>query len=309
MSDPSASTRNLVIGMLFIAAPFAGAYLLTRSNPDAQVLLIIAVFCAALGVTFAFASGVQQVAGLALRLSGRSSRDIAVVGLAALTLLTPWTIDVSVGHLPRIFGWANPLAWLVALGLVLSVMQTARPYHGQALLAAGLGLVAWVGWASWLVTTPAFRNLHFSFMPIDVISTGWYAGVIGFVLAVDGFATGAAKEPTAARANDVWTLALVPGMGLLRLGFAGRGRIWLLVGALALAFTGVSAVNDSEFAYWAHYNTVPPDRGRLDVVISVLALALIYLGSWLDTWRSLRRRRAMGAWLARVTARPRSGTG
>ena len=184
MSDPSASTRNLVIGMLFIAAPFAGAYLLTRSNPDAQVLLIIAVFCAALGVTFAFASGVQQVAGLALRLSGRSSRDIAVVGLAALTLLTPWTIDVSVGHLPRIFGWANPLAWLVALGLVLSVMQTARPYHGQALLAAGLGLVAWVGWASWLVTTPAFRNLHFSFMPIDVISTGWYAGVIGFVWAL-----------------------------------------------------------------------------------------------------------------------------
>jgi hypothetical protein len=295
--------------MLLIAAPFAVAYFLTRSNPNSQVLLIIAVFCAALAVTFAFASGLQQVAGLALRVSGRSSRDIMVVGFAALTLLTPWTIEVSVGHLPRIFGWANPLAWLVALGLVLSVMQTARPYHGQALVAAGLALIAWVGWTSWLISTPAFRNLHFSFMPVDLISTGWYAGVIGFVLAVDGFATGAAKEPTPARAQDVWRLALVPGMGLLRLGFAGRGRSWLAAAAIALAFTGASAVNDSEFAYWAHYNTVPPDRGRLDVVISVVALALVYLGSWLDTWRSLRRRRAMGAWLARVTARPRSGTG
>lgn len=308
MSDPTASVRNLVIGMLLIAAPFAVAYFLTRSSPNSEVLLIIAVFCAALALTFALASGVQEVAGLALRLSGRSSRDIAVVGMAALTLLTPWSIEITVAHLPRIFGWTNPLAWLVALGLVLSVMQTARPYHGQALLAAGLALIAWVGWAGWLITTPAFRSLPFSFMPVDLISTGWYAAVIGFVLAVDGFASAATKEPTPARDRDVWPLALVPGMGLLRLGFAGRGRIWLLAGALALAFTGVSAVNDSEFAYWAHYNTVPPDRGRLDVVISVVALALVYLGSWLDTWRSLRRRRAMGAWLARVTARSRSGT-
>ena len=306
MRDDSASVRNLVIGMLLVAAPFAGAYLLTRSNPNAQVLLIIAIFCVGLALIFAMASGVQQVGAIALRLSGRSSRDILVVGLAALSILTPWSIEIAVGNLPRLFGWTNPLAWVVAVALLLSVMESARPYHGQALATAGLALAAWVGWASWLVTTQAFTSLHFSFTPIDLFSTGWYAGLIGFVVAVDGFASRRARDPKPARAKDVWPLSLVPGMGLVRLGYAGRGRAWLLAALLAVAFIGISAVNDSEFAYWAHYKTVPPDRARLDVAISAAVLALVYLGSWLDTWRSLRRRVIVGDWLGRVTARSRS---
>jgi len=306
MRDDSGSVRNLVIGMLLIAAPFAGAYLLTRGNPNSEVLLIIAIFCAGLALIFAMASGVQQVGALALRLSGRSSRDLMIVGLAALSLLTPWSIAIAVGNLPRVFGWTNPLAWVVALGLLLSVMESARPYHGQALAAAGLALTAWVGWASWLVTTHDFTSLHFSFMPVDLLSTGWYAGLIGFIVAVDGFASSRAHDPKQGRARDVWPLALVPGMGLVRLGFAARGRAWLIGSLLAIAFIGISAVNDSEFAYWAHYNTTPPDRGRLDVVIGAAALGIIFLGSWLDTWRSLRRRVSMGDWLGRVTARSRS---
>jgi hypothetical protein len=306
MGNNSASIRNLVIGLLLIAVPFAGAYLLTRSNENSQVLLIIALFCAGLALVFAMASGLQQFAGLALRMSGRSSRDIMIVGLAALSLLTPWTIEVAVAHLPRVFGWTNPLAWVLALGLVLSVMESARPYHGQALVAAGLALVAWVAWASWLVSTPAFTSQHFSFMPNDLLSTGWYAGLIGFIVAVDGFASARAREPARAGAKHVWPLALVPGMGLVRLGFAARGRAWLLAAVLALAFIGIAAVNDSEFAYWAHYNTVPPDRGRLDVVIGAGTLALVFIGSWVDTGRALRRRVVMGDWLSRVTARSRS---
>ena len=305
MRDDSASVRNLVIGLLLIAAPFAGAYILTRSNPNSQVLLIIALFCAGLALIFALASGLQQVGAVALRLAGRSSRDIMIVGLAALSLLTPWTVELAVAHLPRVFGWTNPLAWIVALCLLLSVMESARPYHGQALAAAGLALLAWAGWASWLVTTSAFTSQHFSFMPVDLLSTGWYAGLIGFITAIDGFASRRAREPARAAARDVWPLALVPGMGLVRLGFAGRGRAWLLAALLALAFIGISAVNDSEFAYWAQYNTVPPDRGRLDVVLGAGALALVFIASWVDTWRTLRRRVIMGDWLGRVTARSR----
>jgi hypothetical protein len=229
-----------------------------------------------------------------------------IVGLAGLSLLTPWTIQVAVAHLPQVFGWTNPLAWVLALGLLLSVMESARPYQGQALAAAGLALVAWVAWASWLVTTPAFTSQHFSFTPNDLLSTGWYAGLIGFIVAVDGFASVRAREPARAGAKDVWPLALVPGMGLVRLGFAARGRGWLLAAVLALAFIGIAAVNDSEFAYWAHYNTVPPDRGRLDVVLGAGALALVFIGSWVDTGRGLRRRVVMGDWLSRVTARSRS---
>src|SRR2546430_2240262 len=178
MQDNANSVRNLVIGMLLVAAPFGLAYALTRGNPGSEVLLIVAVFCAGLALAFALASGLQRVGAIALRLSGRSSRDIMIVGLAALSLLTPWTIEVAVGHLPRVFGWTNPFAWVVAICLLLSVMYSARP-----------------------------------------------------------------------------------------------------------------------------------DRGRLDVTLAAAALALVLLGSWFDTGRTLRRRAIMGDWLARVTARSRGGSG
>ena len=307
MQDNANPVRNLVIGMLLVAAPFAVAYFLTRGNPGAEVLLIIAVFTAGLALTFALASGVQRVGAIALRLSRRSSRDIMIAGLAALALLTPWTIEITQGHLPRTFGWTNPLAWVVALGLLSSVMESARPYHGVALTVTGAALVAWVGWAGWLLTTPSFSKLPFTFMPVDVISTGWYAGLIGWAIAVDAFASRRAREPKRAPARDVWLLALLPGQGLVRLGFGGRGRIWLAAAILAVAFIGVAAVNDSEFAYWAQYDTLPPNRGRLDVVIAAGALGLVLLGSLLDTGRALRRRVLMGDWLDRVTARPGGG--
>src|ERR1700724_1890730 len=202
MRDDSGSVRNLVIGMLLVAVPFAVAYFLTRGNENSVFLLIIAIFCAGLALAFAMASGLQQVGGLALRLSGRSSRDIAVVGLAALSLLTPWSIEVAMGHLHQIFGWTNPLGWVLALGLLLSVMETARPYHGWALAAGGVALGAWVGWASWLLSPPAFTSLHFSFMPVDLLSTGWFAGLAGFLLATDGFASRQSREPRLALARD-----------------------------------------------------------------------------------------------------------
>ena len=126
------------------------------------------------------------------------------------------------------------------------------------------------------------------------------------MIAVDAFAVRRAREPTLAQPKDVWPLALVPGMGLVRLGYAGRGRLWLVAAVLAVAFIGISAVSDSEFAYWAHYGTTPPDRGRLDVALSAAALALVLVASWFDTWRSLRRREIMGDWLARVRRRSQS---
>jgi hypothetical protein len=308
MREDSGSVRNLVIGMLLIAAPFGIAYLLTRDNPNSEVLLIVALFCIGLAVVFAIASGLQRAGGLAIRLSGRSPRDVMIVGLAALSILSPWTITVAVANLHQLFGWTNPLAWVLALGLLLSVMESARQYHGLALAAAGAALFAWIGWAGFVLTTPSFSKLPFAFMPVDLISTGWYAGLIGWVVAVDAFAARGAREPKPAEAKDVWPLAVVPGMGLVRLGFAGRGRVWLAAAVLAVAFIGISAVNDSEFAYWAHYDTTPPSRGRLDVVLGAAALALVLLVSWFDTWRSLRRREVMGDWLARVRSRSQSGS-
>ena len=305
MHNDSGSIRNLVIGLLLVAVPFGIAYLLTRTNSNAEVLLIVAVFCVGLALLFAMASGLQHVGAVAIRLSGRSPLDIMIVGLAALSLLTPWTIEVAVGNLYQVFGWINPLGWVVAICLLLSVMQSARPYHGVALTVAGVALVAWVGWVAWLLTSPSFRNLPFTFVPVDILSTGWYAGLIGWLIAVDALASRRARLPKVAPKKEVLLLALVPGMGLVRLGFSGRGRLWLAAAVLAIAFMGISAVNDSEFGYWAHYLTVPPDRGRLDVVIGAAALGLVLVGSWFDAWRSLRRRVIMGDWLARVRDRSR----
>src|SRR5207247_10781490 len=185
MRDDSTSIRNLVIGMLLVAAPFAIAYLLTRGDPNAEILLIVAIFCLGLAAIFALASGLQQVGGVALRLSGRPPRDIMIVGLAALSLLTPWTIAVDVANLHQVFGWPNPLAWLMALGLLTSVTRSARPYHGWALVAAGVALLGWIGWAGFVLTTPSFSKFPFTFVPVDILSTGWYEGLIGWVIAVD----------------------------------------------------------------------------------------------------------------------------
>jgi hypothetical protein len=309
MRNDSNSVRNLVIGMLLVAVPFAAAYVLTRNNENSQILLIVALFSVGLALTFAMASGLQQVGGLAIRLSGRSPVDIMVVGLAALSLLTPWTIEIVMAHVHQVFGWTNPLGWVVAIALLLSVMESARPYQGVALAAAGAALVAWVGWAGWLLTTPSFSKLAFTFVPVDVISTGWYAGLIGWLIAVDAFASRRAREPKPARARDIWPLALVPGMGLVRLGFPGRGHLWLAAALLATAFIGIAAVNDSEFAYWAQFLTMPPNRGRLDVVIAAAVLGIILIVSWFDTWRALRRRVIMGDWLAGAIGRSRRGTG
>jgi hypothetical protein len=308
MPDNANSVRNLVIGMLLVAAPFAVAYVLTRSTPTSEVLLIIAVFCAGLALIFAAASGLQWGASKALRLSGRSSRDITIAGLVALSLLTPWTIEIAVGNVPQIFGWTNPLALVTAFGLLLSVTNVAWRSHGLALAIAGLALMAWLGWASWLLTTRPFTGLRFSFVPVDILSTGWYAGLIGFGIAVDGFAVRRARDPQPASWKEVWALALAPGMGLVRLGLTARGRGWLIACALIVAFIGITAVNDGEFAYWGHYNLPPPDRGRWDTTAGAAVLALVLAASWLDTWRTLRRRVMMSDWLSRVAARSRGET-
>lgn len=305
MQDNAKAVRNLVIGMLLIAAPFAVGYFLTRGNPGSEVLLIIAVFSAGLALVFAAASGLQWGASVALRLSGRSSRDIAIVGLAALSLLTPWTVDIAVGNLHQIFGWTNPLALVTAVGLLLSLTNGARRYHGLALAIAGVALVTWLVWASWLLTTRPFTNLRFSFAPVDILSAGWYAGLIAFAIAVDGFAVRRARDPRPASWKEVWLLALAPGMGLVRLGLTARGRGWLIACALIVVFIGITAVNDGEFTYWDHYNVPPPDRGRWDTVAGGAVLALVLASSWLDTWRSLRRRVMRSDWLSRVAARSR----
>ena len=305
MRDDSGSIRNLVIGLLLVAAPFAAAYILTGRNSNGEVLLIIAVFCVGLALTFAAVSGLRLAGGAALRRTGLDSRQITLIGLTVLTLLAPWSITITMAHAPQVFGWANPLAWLLAVCLLVTVMRSADAYHGVALAGGALALAAWVAWIAWRLTTHDFSDLHFPFLPIDLLSTGWFAGAVGWLIAVDGSATRRTHEPGTAGRREVWAFALVPGMGLARLGFIARGRAWLAAAILIVAFIGVSAVSDAEFAHWAQFHEMPPDRGRLDVILGAAALALVWVLSLFDTWRSMRRQVAAGDWLHGIVARTR----
>jgi hypothetical protein len=305
MRDDSGSIRNLVIGLLLVAAPFAAAYVLTGRNSNSEVLLIIAAFCVGLALTFAAVSGLRLAGSAVLSRSGLDSRQITVIGLTLLTTLTPWSIAITLAHAPQVFGWANPLAWLLAVCLLVTVMRSTAAYHGVALVGAGVALVLWVAWIAWRLTTHDFTDQHFPFLPVDLVSTGWYAGAVGWVVAVDGFATRRTHDSGAVGRREAWPLAFVPGMGVARLGYVARGRAWLAAAIVLVAFVGVAAVPDSEFAHWAQFREMPPDRGRLDVILGVAALGVIWLLSLFDTWRSLRRQVSAGDWLHHIVARTR----
>src|SRR5256886_9999329 len=82
LHNDSGSIRNLVIGLLLVAVPFGIAYLLTRTNSNAEVLLIVAVFCVGLALTFAAVSGLQPAGSAALRRSRLPNPPIALIGPA-----------------------------------------------------------------------------------------------------------------------------------------------------------------------------------------------------------------------------------
>src|SRR4030081_3369651 len=227
--DPKpAQVGTLVRGLLALAAIFVGAFALMRGNPNAGFFLVLAVVCAGFAVVSLFARGLQRYGGRILIRSGRSERELLIGGLLLTALLTPWSTAILPVHWPQRFGWQSPLALLSVAALVIVRLHRLRRYRALAVLTAGLGLLAYLTWASALLLTPAFTATGFPFLPNDLLAEGWAIALLAFVITVDGLAVEASSGDPPAGPKDVWPFAVVPGMGLVRMSYAARGSRWLV---------------------------------------------------------------------------------
>jgi hypothetical protein len=278
-----------VRGVLALGALFALAFALTRANSNAGLFLFLAVVCLGVALVFGFARGLQRFGGRLRQRTGGTERDLVLGGLVLISLLTPWTVGVPPLGFPQIFGWQTPAALVVLLALIVARLPFRRGLAAPALLVAGLGLVGWVVWAIAQLVGPGFRHTGFPFLPIDLIGEGWYVALVAFVVSVDGLAVEAAAADRPVRAGDVWAFALVPGMGLVRMQYVGRGRLWAIAVGFSLALLQANAVGAEEFQYYeALGRSLPEPRQRAAALIPLALGLAIWLASLRDTHQRLR---------------------
>jgi hypothetical protein len=282
----------MVRGVLALGALFLGAFALTQRNPNAGIFLFLAVVCLGLTVVALFARGLQRFGGTMLGRGGRSDRDLLVGGLLLIALLTPWSVAIPTLHWPPTFGWQSPLALGVLAALVLARVRRRRRSGAAAATIAGFGLLTWLAWASAQLLTPTFHTSGFPFLPIDLLGEGWYVGLLAFAISLDGIAADASDAERRARPSEVWPLSIVPGAGLVRLGYPGRGRLWLAAAAFCVFLEQDNAVGPDQFQYFGALRSLPEPRPRGAVLIPLAMGLLVWLASLWETHRKLRLERA-----------------
>ena len=290
--DPQpANARILVRGLLGLGALFAAAFALTRGNPNAGIFLFVAVVCLGFAVVSLFARGVQRLGGTIINRTGSSERELLVGGLLLTALLTPWSIAIPPAHWAQRFGWQSPLALVVIAALVIARVHRFYRHRGLAVLIAGLGLTAWIAWVSAQLLTPAFRNTGFPFLPIDLVGEGWSIALLAFVVSIDGMATEALGDDQPASPSEVWSFAAIPGMGLVRLYYRGRGRLWLAAVAFFFFLVQANAIGSAEFQFYGSVGSLPEPRPRGALLIPLVLGVLLWLASLWDTRRKLQLER------------------
>src|ERR1700694_5875585 len=261
--DPKpARVGPLVRGLLALAAVFVGAFALMRGNANAGIFIVLAVVCVGFALVSLLARGLQRFGGGVLTRSGRSERELLIGGLLLTALLTPWSTAIPPVHWPQQFGWQSPLALLIVAALVIVRVHRLRRYQRPAILVAGAGLLLWIAWVSAQLLTPTFRNTGFPFLPIDLLGEGWSIALLAFVVTVDGMAVEAAAEDQGAPAQEVWPFAAVPGMGLVRMYYTARGRLWLAAAAFAVFMVQATGIDWAEFQYYGSLGGRPRTRPR-----------------------------------------------
>jgi hypothetical protein len=302
--DPKPATvGTLVRSFLALGAVFVGAFALMRGNTNAGMFLVLAVVCVGFALVSLFTRGLQRFGGAVLTRSGRTERELLIGGLLLTALLTPWSTAIPPVHWPQRFGWETPLALVIVAALVIVRVHRLRRYRSPAILIAGGGLLVWFAWVTFQLLTPAFRNTGFPFLPIDLLGEGWSIALLAFVVTVDGMAMQGAADDQPARPKEVWPFALVPGMGLVRMWYTARGRLWLVAAAFVVFLVQANGIDWAEFQYYGSLGSLPEPRPRGAVLIPLALGVAIWLASLWDTRRKLQLERTEAATLGRSLER------
>src|SRR5207245_3582583 len=193
-------------------------------------------------------------------------------------------------------------AAVIAIGVPL--LTRSGRWMVRGLAGGGAGLAGWLIWVSLQLTGSPFGALSVPFLAIDLLGVGWYAALAAWVVVVDALATEMADDP-APRAEDVWPFAVVPGLGIARLGMVARGRLYLIGAALLLILIQGDAYAPQQFAFFGGEGGLPEPRSRLPAAAATAALLIVYAGRLWDTPRMLQRLRRQAAKLRVLRGGPR----
>ena len=203
---------------------------------------------------------------------------------AALALVSPWSV-----YIPKIqpdvsFGFQNPVSWLAVIVLLVALVTSNRFIRLAAAFGDGIVLLAWFGWAMWVVTTSRYAAADFPFVGIDLIGPGWFYAALG-LFGIGAITARQYYEQGVRPGREVALLSLVPGMGLLRLGHTTRGVVWALLVATAVFIASTDSPLAPLFTPASgHYEmpSAPPTRA-LEWILLGVAL-ILYAASMVDTF-------------------------
>ena len=222
-----------------------------------------------------------------VRSRAASALDLLVVVCVLASVVSPWSISIPPAHLAQSFGFQTPACWLASAALIGALVLETRAAV-IALAVAELVLIAWFGWAMWVVTTPRFTDLGFQFVGTDLMGAGWYAAAVGLLLAA-GAVVKDLNDRAVPIGADLWILTALPGFGLIRLGRWARGLMWATLFSAAFYFASTDSPDPTQFADYGRYGNVPPAYPR-GAEWALLALAaLLWVTSIALTVRERRR--------------------
>jgi hypothetical protein len=228
-----------------------------------------------------------------MRIRRRSSSvlDLIVALCAIASVASPWWISVPPAQLAETFGFQSPACWLTVVALGAALYLDLR-VAVIALALVEVVLIAWFGWAMWVVTTPRFASLGFPFIGTDLIGPGWYATAVGLLVAA-GVVVKELIDQDVPVAWDLWVFTAIPGYGLARLSQWSRGLIWTALFSAALYFASTDSPDPELFAEYGRTANVPPPYPREPEWILLVLAALLFALSVVVT--VLRRRRQLRA--------------
>jgi len=210
---------------------------------------------------------------------------------AFLALVSPWTVGIPQAHADVNFGFENPVCWLILIAMAGALLAADARAAVAAVLAGEALLLGWFGWVMWIAGTPQYTALDFPFIGIDLIGPGWFEAALG-LLAIGATIARRYHQQELPQGPELWLLAALPGLGLIRLGRTARGVIWAtLVGAAVFLASVDSPVAPLFQPIVGHFDLPPAPPTRALEWIFLGAALVLAAASVVDTALVKRRHR------------------